>query len=266
MVPEAAVAQKRLAPTVAGARAREVSRRRFGDSLRAVITLYQFEISPFCDKVRRVLHLKGQAYTVREVTLGETGRGFIKKLHPSNKLPIIDHDGTIVADSTHIVAYLERAFPEPSLYPTDARDRAIAHILEDWADESLYFYEMCMRFTFPHNAEKWLPELLKHDGGVMRALARRLVPRTTKKQLAAQGTGRKGRERVAQEAAAHIAAVGDYLGDNDWLAGGAISVADIAVFAQLYCLRGTEEGARQIASLPPVQAWMQRVDEATAAP
>ena len=138
--------------------------------------------------------------------------------------------------------------------------------LEDWADESLYFYEMCMRFTFPHNAERWMPELLKHDSGVMRTLASWLFPRHTNKQLDAQGTGRKGRERVAQEAASHIAAVGDYLGDNDWLVGGALTNADIAVFAQLDCLRGTEEGATQIESLPAVQAWMQRVDEATAAP
>ena len=167
-----------------------------------MITLYQFEISPFCDKVRRVLHLKGQPYTVREVSLFEFGRGLVKKLHPSNKVPVIDHDGTIVADSTHILAHLERAFPEPSLYPSDPRDRAIAHILEDWADESLYFYEMCMRFTFPHNAERWKPELLKHDSGVLRSVLGALFMRTTNKQLAGQGTGRKGRERVAQEAAA----------------------------------------------------------------
>ena len=52
------------------------------------------------------------------------------------KLPIIDHDGTIVADSTHIVAYLEKAFPEPSLYPTDARDRPTVRAWMQRVDEA----------------------------------------------------------------------------------------------------------------------------------
>ena len=34
-----------------------------------MITLYQFEISPFCDKVRRVLHWKKVPYEIVEVPL-----------------------------------------------------------------------------------------------------------------------------------------------------------------------------------------------------
>ena len=39
-----------------------------------MFTLYQFEISPFCDKVRRILNVKGQRYTIREVKISEAGR------------------------------------------------------------------------------------------------------------------------------------------------------------------------------------------------
>ena len=34
-----------------------------------MLTLYQFEISPFCDKARRILHWKKQPYEVHEVSL-----------------------------------------------------------------------------------------------------------------------------------------------------------------------------------------------------
>jgi glutathione S-transferase len=42
-----------------------------------------------------------------------------------------------------------------------------------------------------------------------------------------------------------------------------LSLADIAVFVQFACIRGSDEGARIVAALPRVAAWMDRVDAAT---
>ena len=124
-----------------------------------MITLYQFEISPFCDKIRRVLHWKGQPYQVREIPLAQTFTR-LRKINPVGKLPCIEHEGRLIADSTDIAHYLEERFPQPPLVPSDPLERGLCHMLEDWADESLYFYEMRLRFTFPHNARRWLPALM----------------------------------------------------------------------------------------------------------
>jgi glutathione S-transferase len=228
-----------------------------------MITLYQYEISPFCDKVRRVLHLKRQPYTIREVTLLETGRGYLKKLSPAARLPVIDDGETRIGDSTDIIRYLDERYPEPSVIPADPRDRALAYMLEDWADESLYFYEMYLRFALKHNAKRWVPVLSKSDGGLMRALASRLVPRAIGKKLRSQGLFFKGTERIVIEVESHIAAISDLLGDREWLVGDHISSADISVFAQLYCIAGADEGARACDRHPTVRAWMKRVDVAT---
>lgn len=88
-----------------------------------MIALHQFEISPYCDKIRRVLHVKRQPYTVVEVPL--TRAASIAKKNPARKLPLLEHDGVIVADSTDIAHYLERVFPEPALVPKDARLAAL---------------------------------------------------------------------------------------------------------------------------------------------
>lgn len=40
--------------------------------------LYQFEISPFCDKVRRVLNLKRQAYDIENVSVARTLSGYVQ--------------------------------------------------------------------------------------------------------------------------------------------------------------------------------------------
>ena len=80
-----------------------------------MIRLHQFATSPFCDKIRRVLHVKGEPYEVVEVPVSETPS--VRKLNPKGKLPVLEHDGRVVADSTDIAHYLEEAFPEPALVP-----------------------------------------------------------------------------------------------------------------------------------------------------
>jgi hypothetical protein len=60
-----------------------------------MITLYQFEVSPFCDKIRRVLHWKKQPYEVHEVSLWQALTQ-LRRLNPAGKLPCLVHDGRFV--------------------------------------------------------------------------------------------------------------------------------------------------------------------------
>jgi glutathione S-transferase len=229
-----------------------------------VIVLHQFEISPFCDKVRRILHVKGVPYEVREVA---TSRSLleIRRVNRIGKLPVLEDDGRRVADSTDIAHYLEERFPSPPLLPKHPLERALAHVLEDWADESLYFLEMALRFGQPHNRRRWLPVLTKYDPPWFRALAPAVLPVMFRRQLRAQGAGRKPLAMLVRDLERHVAATDGLVGDGSWLVGGSLSLADIAVFAQLACIRGTDEGAQALARFPRVAAWLERVDAATRA-
>jgi glutathione S-transferase len=228
-----------------------------------MLTLYQFEVSPFCDKARRVLHWKKQPYELHEVTLWQALTQ-LRRLNPSGKLPCLEHDGRLVADSSEIALYLEERFPTPPLLPADPQKRALCHVLEDWADESLYFYEMQLRFGTPENAKRWLPVLAAHDAAPFRALAKVILPRVLRAQLRQQGIGRKPIAAVLADLERHLRAVATLLDGRDFLVGDALTLADIAVFAQLFCIRGTAEGAVAIEKEPSVVSWMTRVDEATA--
>jgi glutathione S-transferase len=230
-----------------------------------MIVLHQFEISPFCDKVRRILHWKRQPYEVREIPVGQASFR-VKRIHPAGKLPCLEESGRIVADSTDIAYYLEQRFPEPPLIPSDPKLRALTHLLEDWADESLYFYEMRMRFTFPHNARRWTPVLMAQDPPWLRRAAGLFLPRFFRSVLDRQGLGRKPDHAVVHEASRHVAALAGWLADREWLVGDALTLADIAVFAQLFCIRGAEEGAKLVEAQATLAAWMERVDRATAKP
>ena len=110
-----------------------------------MIVLHQFEISPFCDKVRRILHVKRIPYEVREVPPSRALTD-VRRVNRIGKLPAIEDDGRVIADSTDIAHHLEERFPDPPLLPKHPLERALVHVLEDWADESLYYYEMTLRF------------------------------------------------------------------------------------------------------------------------
>ena len=227
-----------------------------------MIVLHQFEISPFCDKVRRILHVKRVPYEVREVP-PSASLVAIRRVNPIGKLPAIEDEGRIVADSTDIAWHLEARFPDPALLPKDPRERALVHVLEDWADESLYFYEMTLRFGQPHNRRRWLPELTKYDPAWFRAAAPALAPLLFGRTTRAQGVGRKPVDVLVRDCERHVAAIDGLVGNGEWLVGGSLTLADIAVFAQLHCIRGSDEGAGIVARSPRVASWMERVDQAT---
>jgi len=228
-----------------------------------MITLYQFEISPFCDKVRRILNVKHVPYRIEEVPPSKT-ISTVRKLNPAGKLPFITDDGETVADSTDIAHYLDERYPEPRLIPDDPHARALCHILEDWADESLYFYEMRLRFTLPHNARRFIPELVKYERALVQRIAPLAMPVVLRRTVASQGIGKKPIAVVLRDVERHLDAVRDLLGNERWLLGDRLSLADISVFAQLFCIRASDEGAAMVKARPAVAEWLERVERATA--
>jgi glutathione S-transferase len=226
------------------------------------LRLFQIEMSPFCDKVRRVLAYKKQPFERKNLKLLETMTR-LPKLNPAGKVPALEHDGKVICDSTDIALYLDATFPDPPLLPREAGARARCHILEDWADESLYFYEARLRFTFAKNIARTAQLLLENEGGFMRFVGAIAAPRSVRNILVKQGIGKKSEEAVLREVARHAEAIAGWLGTQDWLVGDALTLADISVFVQLAAIRSTDEGEQILAAQPTVLAWMERVDAAT---
>lgn len=223
------------------------------------ITLYQYEISPYADKVRRALRLKGLAFEVVEVKVSK--RNAFRHVSPTGKFPVLVHDGQPIVDSSDILRYLDATFPDPRLAPDHPRDAALATILEDWADESLYFYDLAMR-PWPHNRQWFVDDLLAHETGAFRLLLGRMIPGAIGKVAATQGLGRKAPEVVTQDLAHLYDALEAWLEGADWLAGPRLSTADLSVRAMLNVLDRTREGAALRAGRSRLDAWCRRVDAA----
>src|SRR5208337_1989270 len=61
----------------------------------------------------------------------------VKRMTGKTHVPVLKLNGQVISDSTRIIEALERAYPEPPLYPADADERRRALELEDYFDEEL---------------------------------------------------------------------------------------------------------------------------------
>lgn len=225
------------------------------------LTLYQYDISPYCDKVRRALHYKQLDHAIVEVLISQPGKH--KAVSPTGKFPALRDGETIIVDSTEILKHLEAIAPEPALTPASARDRALAVILEDWADESLYFYDLSMR-GWPQNRAAFLDDLLRHEPpGVKRGLLAKLIPGALGKVARTQGLGRKSEAQVGADLAMLYGALEAMLVDTPFLAGPALSGADLGVRSMVGVIDHTVEGLAIRRGLPGLSTWCARVDALT---
>jgi glutathione S-transferase len=170
----------------------------------------------------------------------------------------MDYDGTRIQDSSDIVAFLEERHPEPALYPTDLAERAEATILEDWADESLYWYEVYLRVCYPEVLPKVVELLCKDRPACVQSVVSVVFRRGLLKQLRGQGLGRQDRKTVETHLFNFLDSLEAILASRQWLVGSVMSIADIAVSAQLDEMLRTSVLAPRIRQHAALMQWIQR--------
>jgi glutathione S-transferase len=232
------------------------------------ITIYQFSgteklesISPYCLKVHRLLNRKKLRFEVEDLLLPRE----IGKINPIGKLPAIRYDGQIVADSAHIARFLEAQHPDPPFFPKEEGLRARNAILEDWADEALYFSQMYFRWFPEENRRRTNQALFARTRFPLSLIGRLLAPGQVRKLAKTQGTGRKTYDMVRGEFSELMDALDALCAGNPFLLGADPYLADIAIFSFLRGLLAglTPDAEGIILSRPRLAEWLKRVDGAT---
>lgn len=173
--------------------------------------LHGVNLSPFVRKVRIALAIKGIEYeSVPVMPMGVSDE--YKKKSPLGKIPCWEDGDFTLPDSSCIIAYLEKAHPQPALYPSDAKQFGRALWFEEYADS----------------------KLADSVGGVF---FNRLVKAKVLKQPVDE-------DRVRQVIEVELPAHFDYFetqapDSGDAIVGGRFSVADIALGSQFANLRLT---------------------------
>lgn len=106
--------------------------------------LWGEKISPYVRKAMIALEYKEIAYEHKEIlpiklllALGQEVPEAFAKVSPLGKIPAFQQGDFSIADSSVIVAYLEKIHPSKPLYPIDAKLYAQALWLEEYADSAM---------------------------------------------------------------------------------------------------------------------------------
>ncbi len=225
------------------------------DSLaaRRPVVLYDWTPSPFCRKVRAALALKEIPYE-RLPALANVR--VIRKRGGVGKVPAVELDGRFLVDSTDIVHALEAHTPEPRLVPDELRARALAHALEDWADESLYFFGLYYHWHEPRGRAQaaayfrrtWLGWL-----AFPAYLAR------IERQLHGHGIARKSAMHVHGDLERNLDAVEGLLDGRPYLVDDAPRLCDLALMSQLVYLSLAPAWRELFGRRPKLGAYVERV-------
>ncbi len=186
--------------------------------------LYHFPNSSFSEKIRRVLAHKGIEYEAIDATVEEK-RAELIAVSGQKLVPVIVDGEKVVIDSTTIAQYLEEKHPQWPIYPTGSQLKGLTLLIEDWADEVLNKVVRPLALSYQRGEE--LPADV--------------------------------RETLINNLNTHLSTLDQALSGKKWLVADAFTLADIAVYAQIW--RITQNPTVPISSqYRELLSWKRRVE------
>lgn len=102
----------------------------------ADILLHQYDSSPFSEKVRVCLGIKGLTWSAVDQPVIMPKPDLVALTGGYRRIPVMQIGADIYCDSTLIVRELERRYPQPTLFP--AGDQGLGHAAALWTDRAMF--------------------------------------------------------------------------------------------------------------------------------
>ena len=194
-------------------------------------TVHGHPASPFLRSVCLGLEEKGAPYRIQGLDVGDMRGEAHRKLHPFGRIPAFDHGGYKLYETQAILRYIDAVIPEPPLQPTEPK--AIGRMNQIIGINDWYLFPQVARIIVFHRIEG--PALMG----------------TTPDEAAIAG--------AVPDARLCLNELNRLLGDQPFLAGDQLSLADLMLAPQLYYLAATPEG-RTILEDAELLAWLRRMN------
>ena len=196
--------------------------------------LWQFRNSHYNEKVRWALDWKRVPHVRRSLVPG-LHLGRVLWMTGKKQVPVLSVDGQMIADSTAIIAALERLVPDPALYPSHPAERRRALELEDFFDEELgpHLRRALFHALLP-DADFASAFLTVGTGAVTRRLYRACFPLVRAVMRADMRIDDAGAVLGVQKIGAALDRIRAELRPSGYLVEGGFTVADLTAAALLY--------------------------------
>lgn len=198
-----------------------------------MITLYKFgpigdvcDASPFCVKVEAYLRMAKVPYQTR------CGAHYLRKA-PKGKLPFIEDNGKVIADSSFILNYLKAIYGVNLDSDLGKEDQAIAHAFSKMVEENLYWVLVHARWKLENNR----PALQNAFFGGLPFPVSKIVAtvarRNLQQQLYKQGIGRHSDQEITDIGNRDLHALSDFLGNKRYFFGDQPTTLDAVAYGML---------------------------------
>lgn len=193
----------------------------------ADVIIYGPSASTYVRTARLACAEKGITHTLEQMPPGSDE---MNKLHPFRKVPAMRHGDFVLFESGAIGRYVDRVFPGPALQPKDAKELAR---MDQWMSAvSDYCYQAMIRECV---IQRVLVPL--RGGKTDEAMVKAAWPKTEHQ----------------------LGVVEQTLAKSQFLAGNALSLADLTLLPILFYVKLQPEGAPLVAKHKAVSAWFDRM-------
>ena len=196
-----------------------------------MLKLYQFpaafsvpNFSPYCLKVETYLRMAGLDFQIKPVV--------DPRKAPKGKLPFIELDGQLIADSEIILRRLKVIGSDLDVH-LDAAGRARALCITRLCDEHLAPLLLYFRWVDDEGWAQTRPVVFGKLPLPLHLLVPRLIRNKTRQALRGQGLGRHAPEELLVFAREDLQALSDQLGQSAFFGGAQPCSADAAAYGVL---------------------------------
>ena len=188
--------------------------------------------STYVWSTRLALAEKGVAHELVEVGFDEHRQEPHLTRHPFAKVPAFEHDGFALYETQAILRYIDEGFPVAPLQPTDLHQFARMSQIMGIVDAYVY------------------PSIV---GGIL--YNRNIAPRLGLPVDEAAVAVALPRARLC------LAEIARLMGDQPYLTGERVTLADLMLIPLLYYFSRLPEGEAALAEHPSLRPWMARMEE-----
>ncbi|WP_027521238.1 glutathione S-transferase family protein [Bradyrhizobium sp. Ec3.3] len=193
--------------------------------------VYGFPRSTYVNIVRLVLTHKDVPYSFHDLE-AVMGKPEHLALHPFNRVPILQHGGLTIYETSAIASYVDEAFSGPRLTPQDVGDRAR---MNQWISAVNSYYYPYMIYHVTHERLVF-PELgIASDEKVVA----HALPKVELGLAVLERELSHGRE---------------------YLIGAEITLADFFILPSTFAFSLTEEGRKMYPQFPAFCRWRERME------